>query len=86
MATMNTVSKIKREVNPEENLSATIILLYFPSNADPKEYRFKVVPNTANNPKITTGTIAFLKLKISAIRQKTPKPDIAISVFIYLII
>jgi hypothetical protein len=31
---------------------------------------------------MATGTSSFLKLKISAIRQKTPKPDIAINVFI----
>ena len=74
------------DANAEEVESAAIILLYFSFAEKPKVQRCNVVPNTASNPKITTGTIAFLKLKISAIRQKTPKPDSAISVFIYLII
>jgi hypothetical protein len=60
------------------------MLAYLSLANSPKDQRFSVVPKTANNPKITTGTIAFLKLKISAIRQKTPKPDIAISVFIWI--
>lgn len=66
-----------------ENLSATIILVYWLFNNSPNDQIFSVVPSIANRPKITTGTIAFLKLKISAIRQKTPKPDIAINVFIF---
>ncbi len=82
MATIKIVSRINSEVNAEEVESAAIILLYFSFAEKPKVQRCKVVPKRASNPNITTGTIAFLKLKISAIRQKTPKPDIAISVFI----
>jgi hypothetical protein len=42
-----------------------------------------VSPRMANSPRIAKGTNSFLKLKISAIRQKTPKPDMAINVFIF---
>ena len=42
-----------------------------------------VKPRTANNPIIAIGTMAFLKLKISNKRHKTPNPIIAINVFIF---
>ena len=51
----------------------------------PNEYKFYVEPRTANKPRIVTGTSTFLKLNISAIRQKTPSPVIANSVIIMLI-
>jgi hypothetical protein len=43
-----------------------------------------VRPRTPNNPMIVIGTMAFLKLKISNKRHKTPNPIIAINVFIVL--
>ena len=41
-----------------------------------------VKPNKASKAITLTGMMAFLKLKISATKQKTPKPTIAINVFI----
>jgi hypothetical protein len=42
-----------------------------------------VSPRMAISPSIATGINSFLRLKISAIRQKTPKPDMANNVFIF---
>ena len=42
-----------------------------------------VNPNMAKSPIIATGINSFLRLKISAIRQKTPKPDMVNNVFIF---
>ena len=41
-----------------------------------------VSPSIAKSPSIAIGTNNFLKLKISAMRQKTPRPDMAINVII----
>ena len=50
------------------------------------DQRFNEIPKTASKPITVTGTSSFLKLKISANRQKTPNDTIVINTCILLFI
>ena len=74
---VRTINKLEKLT---EKRSTTTMLLKWVLG---KLYSEIVSPNIAISPSIATGINSFLRLKISAIRQKTPKPDMANIVFIF---
>ena len=70
---------MNNEMNAFEKSVETIIEIYCASNESEKDQKLSVIPRTASNPSTETGTIIFLRLKISATKQKIPKDAIAIN-------
>ena len=81
-AIIKTVKTINKLVKATEKLFTIIILLY---HVDGTLYSETVSAKMAKSAAIVTGTIAFRRLNISAISEKTPRPQTAISVFILYI-
>lgn len=70
---------MNNEVNAFEKSVEAIIEIYWVSNESEKDQKLRVIARTASNPITETGTIIFLRLKISATKQKIPKDAIAIN-------
>ena len=70
---------MNNEMNAFEKSVEAIIEIYCASNESEKDQKLSVRPRMASNPSTETGTIIFLRLKISATKQKIPKDAIAIN-------
>lgn len=77
---------MKRDEKADENLVVAIMFRYCVSKELSIDQRFKEIPKTASKPITVIGTSNFLKLKISANRQKTPNDTIDINTCILLFV
>ncbi|GGC83109.1 hypothetical protein GCM10011508_08040 [Flavobacterium lutivivi] len=68
----------------DENLVVAIMLLNCVSKELSVDQRFSEIPKMASKPITVIGTSNFLKLKISANKQKTPNDTIDINTCILL--
>lgn len=79
MTKIKIVRMINNEMNAFEKPVEAIIVMYRASNESEIDQKFRVIPRMASKPITETGTSIFLRLKISATKQKIPKDAIAIN-------